>query len=329
MFQTTGPEAPDKVWVDESPGDGALVLRWHAVAGRDRAIKFEVHASNIEGFSIGSDTYLQTVKDNLLIIGERVALAPKAFYRVVAIDRMGNRSAPSELAAAPRPFVWSRPPLFVKLGQRYQYRPAAVASLGAIRIYNGQTPAYADTDLPEWEIVNAPSWLAFEQGILHGQTSISGDYPVHLRVRTRTSGSADQAFVLRVGKTGSSQGRNLTVAGPTIPTEARDVIERFYRGAGNLIPVQEFMELIAPEFLARISRIDSSFSYVERGVRDMQLRLNEYGPVTSVQIDPIVINAERADVFVKLRYREGRQFIIDRLTVVKMVDGSWRIGRAK
>ena len=54
---------------------------------------------------------VETSATELEVVGPDVKLpgANKAFYRVVAVDAAGNRSGPSDYAAAPRPLIVSEP----------------------------------------------------------------------------------------------------------------------------------------------------------------------------------------------------------------------------
>jgi hypothetical protein len=62
-----------------------------------------------------------------------LAGANKAFYRVVAVDEQGNRSGPSDYAAAPRPILYSQPVIEARQGQEYRYDARVIRALGDLR----------------------------------------------------------------------------------------------------------------------------------------------------------------------------------------------------
>ncbi len=78
----------------------------------------------------------ETAETELVVVGAGLALpnANRAFYRVVAVDRHGNRSWSSDYAAAPRLFIYTSPVVTARVGDRYVTRPA--------RSDRWATPAY-------------------------------------------------------------------------------------------------------------------------------------------------------------------------------------------
>ena len=99
------------------------------------------------------------------VLGAGVGLpnANKAFYRVVAVDDKGKRSGPSDYAAAPRPFIFSKPPDAAKIGTEFRYQVAAIRSLGdlRLRIVEGKEVAsFWDIEKPRFVLVQGPSWRA-------------------------------------------------------------------------------------------------------------------------------------------------------------------------
>src|SRR5262249_44140595 len=92
--------------------------------------------------------------------------ANKAFYRVVAVDRAGKRSGPSESAEAPRPVIFSQPGKKVKTGSDYMYEVAVIRSLGDLRtrVVDGrETMNFWDIERARFRLERGPAWLTIDE----------------------------------------------------------------------------------------------------------------------------------------------------------------------
>jgi hypothetical protein len=173
---------------------------------------------------------VETSANELEVVGPQVKLqgANKAFYRVVAVDAMGNRSGPSDYADSPRPVIVSTPVTGARKGVNYRYPVAAIRSLGDLRtrVVNGkETMNFWDSERLRFDIQRGPRWLSIDQatGLLSGTPDRPGTTEVVLSVTlerdvrrldeaalkwgiekvvssgTETVGSATQSFVIAVG----------------------------------------------------------------------------------------------------------------------------------
>ena len=109
--------------------------------------------------------------------------ANHAYYRVVAVDDNGNRSGPSDLAEAPRPFLYSRPVTNAKVGTRYRCSLSTLRSLGDLRtrvIDGKETMSFWEVEAPRFALRQAPPWLELDPvtGLLSGIPDRPGEFPV-------------------------------------------------------------------------------------------------------------------------------------------------------
>jgi hypothetical protein len=131
----------------------------------------------------------ETSSTELVVLGASVSLpnANRAFYRVVAVDARGNRSGPSDYAAAPRPFISSKPPDTARGGAEFRYQLAAIRSLGdlRVRVVKGKEVAsFWDIEKPRFELVKGPAWLRMDEstGVLSGVPGAAGKEEVVVKV---------------------------------------------------------------------------------------------------------------------------------------------------
>jgi hypothetical protein len=136
----------------------------------------------------------ETSTTELVVLGAGVDLpnANKAFYRVVAVDARGNRSGPSDYAAAARPFIYSKPPAAARIGTEFRYRVATVRSLGdlRLRIVEGKEVAgFWDVEKPRFVLAKGPPWLRMDEntGVLRGTPDAAGNTDVVVQVTLERS----------------------------------------------------------------------------------------------------------------------------------------------
>ena len=99
------------------------------------------------------------------------ALANLAYYRVVAVDKQGVESCPSDYVELPRPLVISTPVTKAKVGEAFQYAIQAVTSMGDLqRRYDEPGDAYWEKESLRFEKVSGPEWLSVDErtGVVQG-----------------------------------------------------------------------------------------------------------------------------------------------------------------
>jgi hypothetical protein len=207
-FTPRGPAPPSQVTFQLDAARSRGVLRWTPNPLGRKPVRYRVYASDEKGFSVSDQPYAVTVgvsqslpaefpanfvawttTTELDVVGTEVLLprANKAFYRVVAEDGHGQRSGPSDYAAAPRPFFFSKPVTRASRGQRYRYRAAAIRSLGDLRtrVEGGkETMSFWDVERLIFRIQEGPEWLAIDEatGELTGTPDRVGKEPVVIAV---------------------------------------------------------------------------------------------------------------------------------------------------
>jgi hypothetical protein len=204
-FTAGGPNLP----VEVSLGSGTL--RWTPNPGGPKAVRYRVYGSDEKGFSPSDRSYTvevggteglssafeanfvaETTETALGVLGLDLTLpnANKAFYRVVAVDDRGKRSGASDYAAAPRPFITSRPPTSAKLGAAFACSVSTIRSLGDLRARqvegdrNRQEARFWDIEIPRFTLVEGPAWLRIDEtsGKLHGVPDVAGRADVAVQV---------------------------------------------------------------------------------------------------------------------------------------------------
>ena len=113
--------------------------------------------------------------------------ANRAFYRVVAVDDKGKRSGPSDYAAAPRPFIHSKPLETAQVGIAYRYQVVTIRSLGDLRmriVEGKEVASFWDIEKPRFALVKGPSWLQIDAktGVLSGVPDAPGTVEVGVSV---------------------------------------------------------------------------------------------------------------------------------------------------
>jgi len=246
-FTPRGPGYPLDVTLDFDRNKGEGTLRWKPNSVGRQPAKYRVYGSDEKGFSISDVPYkvsvgiskelpsrfpanfiAETTATELLVLGGEVALpaANKTYYRVVAVDRQGKRSGPSDYAAAPCPVIYSKPVVQAKVGALYRGQVSVNRSLGDLRLHSPQTPNFWDVEKPRYTLEKGPNWLKLDvaTGTLSGIPDAPGKYEVALsasidrKVRklddnilgwgkekvgstlTERVGSATQRFVIEVGQ---------------------------------------------------------------------------------------------------------------------------------
>jgi hypothetical protein len=131
-----------------------------------------------------------------------VTARPEAFYRVVAVDAAGSRSAPSPIVAAARPAWLPLEPSALVRGQAWSFTPSVRRGTGRWVLSLRQGMIREKADAVQFRLMEGPSWLAIdpEKGTLTGTApvSLSGTIRVVLEAAVPQVGSAQRVLVLKV-----------------------------------------------------------------------------------------------------------------------------------
>jgi hypothetical protein len=197
-FTARGAAYPLDAKVDWDEAKGVGTLKWKANPVGRKPVKYRVYGSDEKGFTVMDkprqldlgisaknemaawnpwappNFIAETTDTQLVVMGPDVNSAGnKTYYRVVALDRQGKRSGPSDYAVGPRPVIYTKPPVTAKMGEVYKYKVSANRSLGDMssRMQGGnQAGGYFDIEKPEFALTQGPAWLKIDEatGVLSG-----------------------------------------------------------------------------------------------------------------------------------------------------------------
>jgi hypothetical protein len=181
-FTADGPGVPVDVRIE------AGVLRWKANPAGTRPAKYRVYGSDEKGFSIGDEPFevlggerapanfiAETAKPEFAVLGS--GGSNRAYYRVMAVDAAGQRSADSDFAESPRPFLFAPAPA-AKAGREFKLLVGSIRSLGDARARDASKPQtkFWETERPKFALAEAPAWLSIDPatGLLSGTPPAPG-----------------------------------------------------------------------------------------------------------------------------------------------------------
>jgi hypothetical protein len=203
-FTARGAAYPRDVTVEWDEAKGVGTLKWKASPAGRRPAKYRVYGSDEKGFTvmdqirqldlgISAKTEMaawnpwappnfiaETAETRLAVLGPGAnSAANKTYYRVVAVDERGKRSGPSDYAVAPRPVIYTRPPVTAKVGEEYRYEVRAIRSLGDLSARmrgEDQAGGYYDIEKPRFALARGPAWLKIDgaTGVLSGIPDVAG-----------------------------------------------------------------------------------------------------------------------------------------------------------
>ena len=182
-FTWNGPTVPNNLALDSKGGD-KFTLTWTPNTTGIKPVRYKVYGSNEKGFSIGGEAIqalhqgpamvVEETKRPKLVVGGRKAdgaLANLAYYRVVAVDKDGVESGPSDYVELPRPLVYSTPATKATVGEPFEYPIQAVTSHGDLQYrYDAPGNAYWEKESLRFEKVAGPDWLNVDErtGLVQG-----------------------------------------------------------------------------------------------------------------------------------------------------------------
>ena len=233
-FVPQGPRLPINVRF-EARDPERLTLAWDLAPEGRTPVEFRIYASDEKGFSVSDAPYEVAVgnqREKGLFPGRKTATFPanllqsaaqnaiglrptRSFYRVVAIDELGNRSGASAYAAAPRPFIHTDPPRTARVGVAVNYEPRCIASIGDLTyrdfgIGAHYQAAFWDAEQPRYSFEpeyprcgnRTATWLALDPatGRITGTPSAAdvGEWQINLKVEIPGVGMHVQSFPLDV-----------------------------------------------------------------------------------------------------------------------------------
>ncbi|MGD8237855.1 MAG: putative Ig domain-containing protein, partial [Armatimonadota bacterium] len=240
-FKCEAPGVPLDVEPSVDEAAGTISISWRPNPRGRTPVQYKVYGSNERGFTPSDDEYVvqmgkgfvktmeeytaksddgpdcgpvktpanlvtATKETRLTVVAPALGLpnANKAYYRVVAVDEKGNESGPSDQVAVPRPFFYTEPSGQARAGQRYEYRPAAVYSIGHLTCREGYNAAFWERDELTYSLVEAPEWLKLDAqtGVVSGTPGADdvGRHQVVLRVENDRENAAEQRFRLTVAR---------------------------------------------------------------------------------------------------------------------------------
>ncbi len=168
-FRIQAPGVPRDVKL-VAKGDHELELQWQPGLRGSAPVAYKVYGSDERGFTASDREYLvhrgkgfmrtieeykkkpdnapdagqvktpanliaQVTATSLSVVGPGLTMpnTNKAYYRVVAVDRAGNESGPSDYAEVPRPWIWNPPDRAAQVGKLYRFQPQLIRSDGDLR----------------------------------------------------------------------------------------------------------------------------------------------------------------------------------------------------
>jgi hypothetical protein len=232
-FVCLAPGVPVNVRIGQ-PGPDTYALAWDANPNGRKPVEFEIYGSDERGFTANPDQVyageqklgdlfpdekIHTFPANLLAKAKAspfVLVPEHAYYRVVAVDEKGHRSGASDYAAAPRPYIYTKPPAVVRVGTAFHYEAKTVTSIGDLYLQDTGNPDSVSNasnwkpDKPQFSLETelsrcgnlTPSWLSIDAktGMLSGTPKAKdiGEYQINVKVEISGAGVHIQSFPLKV-----------------------------------------------------------------------------------------------------------------------------------
>ena len=130
------------------------------------------------GLGTQPDNLLCTTTETKLLVVSPEATKPAmncSFYRVVAIDKNGVASGPSELLELPHPFIYSKPISKANVGKSYRYQVKTLNCIGDLQYrYAKPNMDFWEQEGYEFELTQKPAWLSVGKstGLITGKPDL-------------------------------------------------------------------------------------------------------------------------------------------------------------
>jgi hypothetical protein len=210
-FVAKGPGRPRNLRAQSDDAREALI--WDAPDNGRPVRRYEIYASTDNELAprreAAAGSYANTQHDlPATLIGDTQATTfdvtdrREVFYRVVAVDDAGSRSAPTEIVALPRPrfLPGEAPPL--RPGEAYRFQPIVRLSTGrrALALRAGIIRAYQDA--PEFTMKAGPDWLKVDPntGDVTGNVPDDPQHDLSLTIgcKVKSAGDTQRTWTLRL-----------------------------------------------------------------------------------------------------------------------------------
>ena len=200
-FVPHGPAAPLSLHFSD-----LHTLSWSPNPEGPAPLYYKVYGSNEKGFTPADQDHVvvthwippyqvvtETIASNLIATTTMVSFQAiqevpdypnqnRYYYRVVAVDANGTRSAPTLQVAVDRQFIYSTPITETRVGQPYEYQVGVVYSIEDLEYYSPQPIPYM-TDVLSYSLLTAPDWMAIDRrtGLVTGMPCL-GIFDVVIQV---------------------------------------------------------------------------------------------------------------------------------------------------
>jgi len=188
-FKWQGPRIP--INLNNTIHDQNITISWLPNPLGTRPVRYEVYGSNERGFTPSKKKYeiiglgmqpgnlLCTTTDTKLLVVSPEAMKPAmncSFYRVVAVDKNGTASGPSELLELPHPFIYSKPIIKAKVDKPYRYQVKTLNCIGDLQYrYAKPNMDFWEEEGYEFELTQKPAWLTVDKstGLIKGTPGLT------------------------------------------------------------------------------------------------------------------------------------------------------------
>jgi len=203
-FRWDGPRVPVALETRHAE-PGRILLSWKPNPRGPRPASYRIYGSDERGFAVSDVPYAleglgpqgpnllgETAGTELTVVsaeGDHPVLN-RCYYRVVAVDRHGTRSGPSDYVELPHPHVYTVPPATAAVGRPFRYAPRTIRSLGDLQCrYAEPRRAYWEREEYSFTLARGPGWLSVDEatGVVQGTPGAddAGDADVEITVTRR------------------------------------------------------------------------------------------------------------------------------------------------